>query len=145
MLLWLLLLPLALYAKCGWGCIPAAALVSLALLTIEAIGVSLEEPFSILALETICENCGRGIATLMEMDGAAYALAVSASTTAQPFVAAGDAAAAGVRIYSNTGSMSSGDYDDDEAAGGGGGGGSGGAGGRPPSVARKVAGAVSGR
>jgi hypothetical protein len=35
MALWLLLLPLALWAKCGWGCVPAAALVSLALLTIE--------------------------------------------------------------------------------------------------------------
>jgi hypothetical protein len=36
MVLWLLLLPLALWAKCGWGCVPTVALVSLALLTIGA-------------------------------------------------------------------------------------------------------------
>lgn len=34
MVLWLVMLPLALWAKCGWGTPWAVALVSLALLTI---------------------------------------------------------------------------------------------------------------
>ncbi|KIY97796.1 hypothetical protein MNEG_10166 [Monoraphidium neglectum] len=95
MALWLLLLPLALWAKCGWGCVPAAALVSLALLTIEAIGVSLEEPFSILALEQICERLGTGIANLAAMDDDAYAAArMYAAESLLSYPAA--AAAAGV-------------------------------------------------
>lgn len=36
MVLWLALLPLALWAVCGWGSVLATALVSLALLTIGA-------------------------------------------------------------------------------------------------------------
>jgi hypothetical protein len=38
MVLYLALLPLALWAKCGWGTVPAVALISLALLTIGASG-----------------------------------------------------------------------------------------------------------
>ncbi|GBF91181.1 hypothetical protein Rsub_04850 [Raphidocelis subcapitata] len=94
MVLWLLLLPLALWAKCGWGCVPTVALVSLALLTIEAIGVSLEEPFTILALEDIAEGCAKGIHALAAMDEAAAAAAAAAAPYGGPPAAAAAAAAA---------------------------------------------------
>ncbi|KAI8474062.1 MAG: Bestrophin, RFP-TM, chloride channel-domain-containing protein [Monoraphidium minutum] len=133
MALWLLLLPLALYAKCGWGCVPAAALVSLALLTIEAIGVSLEEPFSILALEHICERLAASIAAFAAMDEDAQRSAALYSSTPLLDYPAAAAAAAGPSAGASPRSRS-------PAPGRGGGGGSasgtsGGGGGAPAAAA----------
>jgi predicted membrane chloride channel (bestrophin family) len=42
LILWLLLLPLALWHLCGWGSVPATAVISFVLLGIEEIGVQIE-------------------------------------------------------------------------------------------------------
>lgn len=52
MMIWLTFLPLALYSSCGWAIVPAVGIMAFLLLGIEEIGVSVEEPFSILALGT---------------------------------------------------------------------------------------------
>ncbi|GLC46904.1 hypothetical protein PLESTB_001282500 [Pleodorina starrii] len=50
---WLVCLPFSLWSYCGPAMIPIAALVAFVLLGIEEIGVYIEEPFSILALEKL--------------------------------------------------------------------------------------------
>ncbi|GLI65099.1 hypothetical protein VaNZ11_008540 [Volvox africanus] len=50
---WLVCLPFSLWSYCGLAMIPIAALVAFVLLGIEEIGVYIEEPFSILALEKL--------------------------------------------------------------------------------------------
>ena len=60
-MLWLGLLPVALWGQLGWGSVPSETFIALCFLGIEEIGVQIEEPFSILALEAICgsvqDNC----------------------------------------------------------------------------------------
>lgn len=53
MMIWLTLLPFTLWDSCGWTSIPLCGTIAFLLLGIEEIGVSIEEPFSILALEAI--------------------------------------------------------------------------------------------
>ncbi len=48
--IWLAFLPLSLYSTCGWATVPSAVIIAFLLLGIEEIGVSVEEPFSILPL-----------------------------------------------------------------------------------------------
>jgi predicted membrane chloride channel (bestrophin family) len=55
-MLWLGLLPVALWGQLGWGSVPSETFIALCFLGIEEIGVQIEEPFSILALEAICES-----------------------------------------------------------------------------------------
>ncbi|KAF8068414.1 hypothetical protein HT031_002103 [Scenedesmus sp. PABB004] len=74
LILWLLLLPLALWGLCGWGSVPMTALIAFVLLGIEEIGVSIEEPFSILALEQLCKKAERHISGMMLMDETTHAL-----------------------------------------------------------------------
>ncbi|EFJ42121.1 hypothetical protein VOLCADRAFT_97891 [Volvox carteri f. nagariensis] len=50
---WLVCLPFCLWSYCGLAMVPIAALVAFVLLGIEEIGVYIEEPFSILALEKL--------------------------------------------------------------------------------------------
>ena len=50
------LLPLALYKDIGWETVPACFMVAVALLGIEEIGILIEEPFSVLPLEKICDS-----------------------------------------------------------------------------------------
>ncbi|XP_024378525.1 voltage-dependent chloride channel 2, chloroplastic [Physcomitrium patens] len=52
--LWHLVLPFALWETCGWHTITVSFVSSAALFYIEEVGVMIEEPFSILALSTIC-------------------------------------------------------------------------------------------
>lgn len=54
MIVWLSLLPFALWESCGWGMIPLSVAISLLTLGVEEIGVIIEEPFSVLPLERIC-------------------------------------------------------------------------------------------
>jgi hypothetical protein len=76
--LWLLLLPLGLWDgfSASWNhcaLLPAATLISIFLFGIEELAVQLEEPFSILPLESLCAEVG-GAADAM-VDGRASALA----------------------------------------------------------------------
>lgn len=54
MIVWLSLLPFALWESCGWGMVPLTVAISLLTLGVEEIGVIIEEPFSVLPLERIC-------------------------------------------------------------------------------------------
>jgi len=54
--LYLWLLPLALQPAIGWDTIPASFMAAVALLGIEEIGILIEEPFSVLPLEKICDS-----------------------------------------------------------------------------------------
>ena len=54
MIIWLSLLPFALWESCGWGMVPLTAAITLLTLGVEEIGVIIEEPFSVLPLERIC-------------------------------------------------------------------------------------------
>ena len=56
LILWLALLPVALWGQLAWASVPTEAFIAFCFLGIEEIGVQIEEPFSILALEAICES-----------------------------------------------------------------------------------------
>ena len=56
LMIWLTLLPFSLYGSAGVGTIPLSTIIAFLLLGIEEIGVSIEEPFSILALEAISDS-----------------------------------------------------------------------------------------
>ncbi|KAL4438051.1 hypothetical protein ABPG77_004272 [Micractinium sp. CCAP 211/92] len=65
MMIWLSLLPLTLWESCGWAMLPFALIIAFLLLGIEEIGVSIEEPFSILPLCHICGTIQRNVAELL--------------------------------------------------------------------------------
>jgi putative membrane protein len=56
LVIWHLALPLGLWDICRWGTIPAVFFNAAALLCIEEVGVLIEEPFSTLALATMCST-----------------------------------------------------------------------------------------
>ncbi|KAI8476730.1 MAG: Bestrophin, RFP-TM, chloride channel-domain-containing protein [Monoraphidium minutum] len=56
LIIWLTLLPFTLYGSCGAATVPLCCIIAFLLLGIEEIGVSIEEPFSILALQAICDS-----------------------------------------------------------------------------------------
>jgi putative membrane protein len=61
MIVWLSLLPFALWDSCGYGMIPLTVAISLLTLGVEEIGVIIEEPFSVLPLERICATIASDI------------------------------------------------------------------------------------
>ncbi|KAI8103355.1 hypothetical protein M9435_004694 [Picochlorum sp. BPE23] len=61
MIIWLSLLPFALWESCGWGMVPLSVAISLLTLGVEEIGVIIEEPFSVLPLERICATIASDI------------------------------------------------------------------------------------
>ncbi|PSC76825.1 UPF0187 chloroplastic [Micractinium conductrix] len=56
LMIWLTLLPLTLWDSCHWFTMPVTGIVAFLLLGIKEIGVIVEEPFSILPLEKICDT-----------------------------------------------------------------------------------------
>ena len=51
LVIWLALLPFSIYAQCGWVTVFSSVVLGFFLLSIEEIGVTIEEPFNILPLE----------------------------------------------------------------------------------------------
>jgi len=74
LMLALTFLPAVLWPDCGWISIPAAVLVAFLLLDIEEVGVSIEEPLSILPLEQMWEESDVAIANVRGDAGTARAL-----------------------------------------------------------------------
>eukprot|EP00884_Botryococcus_braunii_P014331 jgi/Botrbrau1/2289/Bobra.101_2s0112.1 len=66
LLLFLFCMPLQLWDTCHWGTVPATLLISFLLLGIDEIGVMIEEPFSILALDAICETAKKNLLEIAE-------------------------------------------------------------------------------
>ncbi|GMH38209.1 hypothetical protein BSKO_06093 [Bryopsis sp. KO-2023] len=69
LLLWLTFLPFGLWTTIGWGMVPCNILVAALLLAIEEIGVQIEEPFGILALEGICAKLRKNVHDLIDDAG----------------------------------------------------------------------------
>ncbi|KAI7845435.1 hypothetical protein COHA_000987 [Chlorella ohadii] len=66
MIIWLTLLPFALWDSVGWATVPLSVIVSFLLLGIEEIGVSIEEPFSILPLDALCDTIEANVKELQK-------------------------------------------------------------------------------
>jgi putative membrane protein len=66
LVIWHIALPLGLWDQCRWLTIPAVFFNAAALLCIEEVGVLIEEPFSTLALGSICNAIKNNIAALVE-------------------------------------------------------------------------------
>jgi predicted membrane chloride channel (bestrophin family) len=56
MVIWLSALPLGLYSSCGFATVPLTMTIAFLLLGIDEIGVQIEEPFSILPLDDLCDE-----------------------------------------------------------------------------------------
>eukprot|EP00878_Enallax_costatus_P025175 GHUV01026908.1.p1 GENE.GHUV01026908.1~~GHUV01026908.1.p1 ORF type:complete len:418 (+),score=116.02 GHUV01026908.1:150-1403(+) len=61
LVLWLTCLPFVIWQELGWFSVPISMVVSFLLFGIEEIGVQIEEPFGILAVESYCEEVSAGI------------------------------------------------------------------------------------
>ncbi|KAL4435491.1 hypothetical protein ABPG77_006253 [Micractinium sp. CCAP 211/92] len=70
MMIWLTLLPFTLWDSCRWAMLPIAGIVSFLLLGIEEIGVSIEEPFTILPLEVISRTIEGNVKELQKTHSA---------------------------------------------------------------------------
>lgn len=65
LIVWLTLVPLALYPDCGWGVVPVSAGIAAVLCGIEEIGIQCEEPFGVLPLEVICNRIQADVSTML--------------------------------------------------------------------------------
>ncbi|KAK9836901.1 hypothetical protein WJX74_010844 [Apatococcus lobatus] len=65
LVLWLSFLPFTLWEGCRWAIVPGCAILAFLLLGIEEIGVSIEEPMSILPLENFCARAEENISELI--------------------------------------------------------------------------------
>ena len=72
--MWLLALPFAIVGDCGWLTIPVQAFIATALLGIEDLGVQIEEPFSVLALESISDLAANNIEDMYQLQDKAHLL-----------------------------------------------------------------------
>ena len=102
LMIWLTLLPFALVGACGAATVPLCAVVGYLLLGVEEIGNTIEEPFSILPLETISGTILDNARELAAANGAAGVVAAGAAgadalpAPAEAVVVAGLAATAAV-------------------------------------------------
>ena len=67
LIVWLTVLPYALWAKFFWTTLFVAPIIGVLLLGINEIGIDVEEPFSLLPLEAFVERCCRDCKQLVEM------------------------------------------------------------------------------
>jgi len=74
---WLFFLPFGLWASLGWGTVPATFILAFFLLGIDEIGVQIEEPYSILPLETIAAGIADNIDELVASNSVAQELAAA--------------------------------------------------------------------
>lgn len=66
LILWLSLLPFALWPVYGWATPGIIAVCSFLLLGIENIGIQMEDPFAVLAMERMCGVCKADVIDMME-------------------------------------------------------------------------------
>eukprot|EP00884_Botryococcus_braunii_P000321 jgi/Botrbrau1/1028/Bobra.0076s0002.1 len=72
LIVFLFLLPFQLWYSLHWGAVPATLLISFFLLGIDEIGVMIEEPFSILALDAICETAKKNVLEISQKQAWAH-------------------------------------------------------------------------
>eukprot|EP00887_Chlorella_sp_A99_P008256 scaffold12.g8256.t1 len=92
MVIWLGLLPFSLWDTCRFSTIPITVIISFLLLGIEEIGVSIEEPFSILPLEFISATIEKNVLELHGMHGPCAPGAARRMPSAADLVAAAEEA-----------------------------------------------------
>jgi len=68
LIIWLFLLPLALWEKMHWGVVPATIVVSYLLFGIDEIAIQMEEPFSVLPLEVLCDGLQRDVKEMLDSE-----------------------------------------------------------------------------
>eukprot|EP00958_Prasinococcus_capsulatus_P029093 scaffold7262_cov538-Prasinococcus_capsulatus_cf.AAC.3 len=74
MLLWLIFLPFALVSSCQFAVIPVCLFVSFVVLGIEEVGVNIEEPYTILPLELVCNEIEKSSYDILKNSSIANAL-----------------------------------------------------------------------
>jgi predicted membrane chloride channel (bestrophin family) len=67
---YMLLLPMALWGELGgnWAVVPASVTIAVFLFGIEELGIQIEEPFSILPLDSMCDSMQATIADLLRVE-----------------------------------------------------------------------------
>eukprot|EP00245_Coleochaete_scutata_P001580 TRINITY_DN1195_c0_g4_i1.p1 TRINITY_DN1195_c0_g4~~TRINITY_DN1195_c0_g4_i1.p1 ORF type:complete len:451 (+),score=45.83 TRINITY_DN1195_c0_g4_i1:165-1517(+) len=76
LVLWHIFLPFGLYDACGWLTIPATFFSAFVLFCVDEVGVLIEEPFTVLALNAIATSSRTNIAELVSLHGGIQNLVV---------------------------------------------------------------------
>lgn len=85
---WLTCLPLCVEEQLGWSTLPLTCALVFFLLGIDEIGVQIEEPFGIMALETFCATVAHNVRQAAAMADAMHAAAALHAAPAQPLASA---------------------------------------------------------
>lgn len=81
LVLWHLTLPIILWEECKWIVVPATFISAASLFCIEEVGVLIEEPFPMLALDALCKQLHDGIKDVMEMQNSVHSRLVAKTAT----------------------------------------------------------------
>ncbi|PKU80237.1 UPF0187 protein At3g61320, chloroplastic [Dendrobium catenatum] len=73
LVLWHLSLPIILWDDCNWIVVPATFISAASLFCIEEVGVLIEEPFPMLALDELCKQLNESILEAIKMQRSVYA------------------------------------------------------------------------
>eukprot|EP00873_Tetraselmis_striata_P029777 jgi/Tetstr1/450041/TSEL_037088.t1 len=65
LIVWLTLLPVAMAPTLGWATVPSIAMISFFMLGVEEIGMEIEEPFTVLPLDAICNTASTNTKELL--------------------------------------------------------------------------------
>jgi len=72
LVLWHLTLPVILWDECKWIVVPATFISAASLFCIEEVGVLIEEPFPMLALDALCKQLHDGIKDVMAVQNTVH-------------------------------------------------------------------------
>ncbi|RCV47002.1 hypothetical protein SETIT_9G576300v2 [Setaria italica] len=72
LVLWHLTLPVILWAECKWIVVPATFISAASLFCIEEVGVLIEEPFPMLALDALCKQLHDGIKDVIAVQSSVH-------------------------------------------------------------------------
>ncbi|WVZ55078.1 hypothetical protein U9M48_005791 [Paspalum notatum var. saurae] len=81
LVLWHLTLPVILWDECKWIVVPATFISAASLFCIEEVGVLIEEPFPMLALDALCKQLHDGIKDAMALQDSVHARLLAKTTT----------------------------------------------------------------
>lgn len=82
LVLWLTFLPFALWPVYGWATPGIVGVISFLLLGVENIGIQMEEPFAVLAMDAVCASCQANVLDMMDTRAGATKVVAKASQAA---------------------------------------------------------------
>ncbi|GJN30015.1 hypothetical protein PR202_gb18288 [Eleusine coracana subsp. coracana] len=82
LVLWHLTLPVILWDECKWIVVPATFISAASLFCIEEVGVLIEEPFPMLALDALCKQLHDGINDMMAMQDSVHSQLITKTNKA---------------------------------------------------------------